>query len=353
MSSRPRSADAALGLLLSCHPLPCVAVTAFATAYAAAMNGPAGRLAGVAAAVLSGQLCVGWSNDAIDAPRDRIARRADKPISSGLIARRPVLIAAVLAAIACVVLSFRLGAEVGWLHVAAVTSAVGYNAWLKSTWASPLPYLFSFGALPVLVSFAVTGPVDPSRPPLSHIVAAALLGGAAHAGNTVGDTEADAATGVRGLPQRLGPQRSLIAMAVLVAAAAIVMLVTVLTGDQAGGGRRLVAGVLLGGGVLLAFVGALRRVGVPGGRDAFRLTLGAVTLVIAGFLAAVQHPARPTLPPSSGNRGYSDTQKVAGAHGSTVTGDFCVPEWPLCGQPWLPGCSSTLVQPSSRLSNRS
>jgi heme o synthase len=286
MRSRPRIADAALGLLLSCHPLPCLAVTAFATAYAAAIHASPARLAAIAAAILAGQLCIGWSNDAIDAPRDRAAQRADKPLSAGLVGRRSIVIGALLAATACVVLSFRLGAPAGWLNVATVVSAVSYNAGLKSTWASPLPYLFSFGLLPAVVSFAVTV-ADPKWPPWSHILAAALLGAAAHAGNTVGDTEADAATGVRGLPQRLGPQRSLAAMAVLVGAAAIVMLITVFDHGDTGAGRRLLAGVLLVGGVALAFVGAVRQVGVPGGRGAFRLTLLAVTLVVAGFLAAV------------------------------------------------------------------
>jgi 4-hydroxybenzoate polyprenyltransferase len=263
-----------------------VAVTAFAAAYAAAIHAPPGRVISVAAAILAGQLCVGWSNDAIDAPRDRAVHRSDKPLSAGLIGRRPVVLAALVAAVLCVVLSFRLGTAAGWLHVATVVSAISYNAGLKSTWASPLPYLFSFGLLPAVVTFAVTGPTDPSWPPWSQMVAGALLGCAAHAGNTVGDTEADAATGVRGLPQRLGPRRSLIAMAVLVAAAAIVLLAT-LFDDQGGSGHRLLAGVLLTAGVVLACVGAFRQVGVPGGRGAFRLTLAAVTLVIAGFLAAV------------------------------------------------------------------
>jgi heme o synthase len=278
------TADPALGLLLSCHPLPCVAVTAFATAYAAAIGAGPGRLIAIAAAILSGQLCVGWSNDAIDAPRDQAAQRLDKPLSAGRVGRRAVAAAAVIAALVCVLLSLRLGVTAGLLHVIAVVSAVSYNAWLKSTLLSPLPYLVSFGLLPVLLTFAVTGH---GGTPVSQVAAGALLGGAAHAGNTVGDTEADAATGVRGLPQRLGPQRSLLAMALLVGLAALVLLADVAGSDHEGTGRRLLAGVLLLAGVMLAFVGAFRRVGVPGGRGAWRLTLLAVTLVIAGFLAAV------------------------------------------------------------------
>ena len=277
-------ASPALGLLLGCHPLPCVAVTAFATAYAAAIGAGPARLILIATAILSGQLTVGWSNDAIDAPRDQAAGRTDKPISAGLVGRRAVVLAVGIAAVVCVVLSLQLGVSAGLLHLVAVLSAVSYNAWFKFTVLSPLPYLVSFGLLPVLLTLAVTGH---GGVPLSHVAAAALLGGAAHAGNTVGDTEADAVTGVRGLPQRLGPQRSLIAMAVLVGLAALVLLIEVLANDANGPARRVLAGALLLCGVVLAFTGALRRVGVPGGKGAWRLTLLAVTLVIAGFLAAV------------------------------------------------------------------
>jgi 4-hydroxybenzoate polyprenyltransferase len=287
--SSSRSADRALGLLLGCHPLPCVAVVAFATAYAAAIGAEVSRLALIAVTVLAGQLVVGWSNDAIDAPRDIAAGRSDKPVSTGLVTGRTLALAALLAAIVCVALSFRLGAAAGRLHLVAVVSAVGYNAGLKVTRLSPLPYVISFGLLPVVVTLAVIGP--PGRAPLSQVVAAALLGAAAHAGNTVGDTEADAATGVRGLPQRLGPQRSLVAMAGLVAGAAIVLLVTVLVDGEGSAGRRAVAVTLLLAGVVLAAFGAVRRVGVAtppsGGRDAWRLTLAAVALVVIGFLVAV------------------------------------------------------------------
>jgi 4-hydroxybenzoate polyprenyltransferase len=272
------------GLVLGCHPLPCLAVTAFATAYAAAIGTDSAHLFWIAITVLAGQFVVGWSNDAIDAPRDLAAQRSDKPVSAGLVTGRALTVAALIAAGCCVVLSFRLGAAAGWLHLLAVVSAVSYNAGLKATLLSPLSYLVSFGLLPVVVTFAVSGQ---GRVPLAHVIAAALLGGAAHAGNTVGDTEADAATGVRGLPQRLGPRRSLIAMAVLVAAAATVLLATVLADGETTLGHRLPAGGLLLAGVVLAVVGAVRRVGVPGGRSAWRLTLAAVTFVIVGFLVAV------------------------------------------------------------------
>ena len=58
------------GLVLACHPLPTLAVTAFATGYAATVGLRGGRLLLLAAAVLTGQLVIGWGNDAVDAGRD-------------------------------------------------------------------------------------------------------------------------------------------------------------------------------------------------------------------------------------------------------------------------------------------
>lgn len=272
-----------LGLLLSCHPLPCLAVTVFAVAYGSVIGAGPGRLAAIAAAVLAGQLCVGWCNDAIDGSADRTAARPDKPIATGLITRRAVAIASAVAAAACAGLSARLGLAAAVLHLAAVASALAYNAGLKRTWLSPAPYLFSFGLLPVVLVLAVHGA---GRPPLQQVVAAVLFGGAAHFGNTVGDAQSDALTGVRGLPQRLGPQRSMVVMAVLIAVAAVVLLAGVAGASGQGVVRQVFATALLVGGVVLAGAGAGLKVGVPGGRSAWHLTLAAVGLVIAGFLVA-------------------------------------------------------------------
>ncbi|NEB37539.1 hypothetical protein G3I54_11485, partial [Streptomyces sp. SID14515] len=58
-----------VGLALACHPGPALAVTALACALAlgSGLGGP--RSALVTAAVLTGQLSVGWCNDAYDARR--------------------------------------------------------------------------------------------------------------------------------------------------------------------------------------------------------------------------------------------------------------------------------------------
>jgi len=261
------------GLAAACHPLPCIAVTGFAAGFGVAIGLPPGTVVGVGAAVLSGQLCVGWANDWIDAPRDTAAGRADKPIPAGAVTRRTVGLAALIAAAACVVLSLRLGVRPGLLHLAAVASALAYDAGLKSGPLSPLPFAFSFGALPAVVTSAGPGAPWP-RPDV--VVAAGLLGVAAHFANTVPDAEADAATGVRGLPQRLGPRVSLAVTAAMVCLAAATLLAGTPNPSPA-------AVALLGGGAVLAAVGvpAAAR-GDP--RRVFPLTLLAVALVVAGFL---------------------------------------------------------------------
>jgi 4-hydroxybenzoate polyprenyltransferase len=83
-----------------------------------------GRAALLGAAVLVGQLSVGWSNDAIDAPLDSAAGRPDKPIATGAISRRTVAWCAGTAAVADVPLSLALGWRAGLAHLLAVGLAL-------------------------------------------------------------------------------------------------------------------------------------------------------------------------------------------------------------------------------------
>lgn len=261
-----RSADALVGLLTACHPLPCLAVTAFSAAWAWRVGLAVSAVATVAFAVLLGQLSIGWSNDALDAVRDTRAARADKPIPRGLVGPRTVAVAAVLAALACVPASLALGRAPGIVHLVAVGSGWAYNAGLKRRWASPLPYAVSFGLLPAVVQ---------TWPPLGVMAGTALLGVAAHFANTVADTEADAATGVRGLPQRLGPHTSLRVCAVSLVGAAVTLALT--------SGRTAPAPLvlyLLGAAAAVALAGF----GLRLGRWAFRALVAAVALVLAAFL---------------------------------------------------------------------
>lgn len=206
-------------LVRAAHPGPAAAVVVLAALLGVADGLPPGRVALVAAAVLAGQLSVGWSNDLVDERRDRAVGRADKPLASGQLRRRTVLVACAAAVVAVVALSLACGWRAGPVHLACVASAWAYNLRLKSTPWSWAPYAFSFGGLVVFVALADT---PPQWPAWWVATVGALLGVGAHLLNVLPDLADDAATGVHGLPHRLGARLvPPVAAAVLLAGTAL------------------------------------------------------------------------------------------------------------------------------------
>ena len=202
------------------HVGPAVAVTVVATLLALAAGAPGGRAALVGIAVLAGQVSIGWSNDWLDADRDRAVARADKPVVQGAVAPALLRTLALASAAAAVVLSLLLGAVPGLLLLVLVASGWAYNAGLKRTAVSVLPYVTGFGALPAGVVAAAPG--APTAP-WWLVTAGAALGAAAHLANVAPDLEDDLATGVRGLPHRLGARASAVTGAGLLGASSLVL----------------------------------------------------------------------------------------------------------------------------------
>ncbi|MCU1673210.1 MAG: rane protein, partial [Frankiales bacterium] len=190
----------ARALVDACHPEPTAAVTAVVTALAVSAGRGAGAVV-VAAAFLSGQLSVGWSNDWIDADRDRRTGRPDKPVQRGEVTPHQLRTAALVAVAACMPLSLLMGVRAGLAHLLAVAAAWAYNARLKSTVLSWVPYALAFGLIPSIITLGLDG--SPWAPWWAT-AAGALLGVGAHLANVLPDLEDDVATGVRGLPHRLG-----------------------------------------------------------------------------------------------------------------------------------------------------
>ncbi|MCV2489695.1 UbiA family prenyltransferase [Geodermatophilus sp. YIM 151500] len=207
-------------LVRATHAGPTVAVTTVATLLAVAADLSAARTTLLCAAVLAGQASIGWSNDWLDADRDRAVARAGKPVVQGAVRPATLRRAALVAAGAAVVLSLALGPLPGLLLLVLVACGWAYNLGLKRTAASALPYVTGFGALPAGVVAAAPGtPVAPWW----LVVAGAALGAAAHFANVAPDLEDDTATGVRGLPHRLGATASAVAGALLLGAATLVL----------------------------------------------------------------------------------------------------------------------------------
>ncbi|WP_207619178.1 UbiA family prenyltransferase [Nocardioides sp. IC4_145] len=216
--ARPRSGRVA-ALLAAAHGGPALAVTTIAGLLAVRSDLGATDAMLVTAAVLTGQLTIGWGNDLRDLPRDRAVGRTDKPLVTGALPVRWVVVALGTSAVACLVLS----GSVGW-RSALVNVVLGagaghaYNLGLKATWWSWAPYACAFGTLPSVVTLA--GP-DPAWAPAWMTAAGALLGVGAHLLNTLPDLDDDERTGVRGLPHRIGATPSRVLAAALLAGASV------------------------------------------------------------------------------------------------------------------------------------
>lgn len=248
-------------------------MTAVATALAVS-SGLGARSAWVTAAFLSGQLSIGWSNDWIDRERDVRTGRTDKPVVRGEVSVATVRAAALIAAALCVPLSLAMGLRAGVAHLVAVAAAWGYNARLKSTALSWLPYALAFGLVPSVVVLGL-----PGSPWAAWwaTAAGALLGVGAHLANALPDIDDDLAEGVRGLPQRLGSRASSALAAVLLLGAT-----TLLALGPGSPGPAEVAVLAAAAAVTAA---GLARSRTAGSRAAFRAAI-AVAVLGVGLLVA-------------------------------------------------------------------
>ena len=258
-------------LLRAAHAGPALAVVVLSVLLGVAADLDVRRLVLVGLAVLAGQLSVGWSNDLLDEARDRAVARTDKPLAAGEVSTTTVRAACTAAVLATVALSLACGVAAGLVHLLCVTSAWVYNAGLKATAWSWLPYAVSFGGLTVFVHLAG----QPSLlPPWWVPVAAALLGVGAHLLNVLPDIADDEANGIRGLPHRIGT-RLLPASAVAVLVAATLVVV-------------VGAGVNRPGSLIaLSAVGVLGAVALTGrGRWPFLTAIGIALTDVALLVAA-------------------------------------------------------------------
>jgi 4-hydroxybenzoate polyprenyltransferase len=262
-------------LVRATHPLPALAVTALVGAVTAARGAGASALLWVVASTAAGQASVGWSNDYLDRALDAAARRLDKPLVRGEVSARAVAVSSLVAFALCVLLSIPLGVAETLIMLTAVSSAWSYNAGLKRTPLSWLPYAVSFGLAPVYVWMASTDDL-----PAAWVVAgAALLGIAAHLLNVIPDLETDRAAMVRGLPHRLGLRGSLLAACGTLAGVLGLILV-------AGRGSAAIgAGAVALSALAVGLIGGVAWSGLRGrGRLGFQLTILAAGAIVGVFL---------------------------------------------------------------------
>jgi len=261
------------------HPGPSLVVTVLSLALGVAAGLEPWRIVVLVVAVFAGQIFVGLSNDAIDLFRDATVGRADKPLVRGDTRVRTAWIAALIALGVALILSAVLGWAMLIAHVIALAFAWSYNAGLKATPLSLVPFLVSFGIFPSLAT--LSAPV-PQTAAVWASFAGAMLGAAVHLTNVLPDLEDDRRTGVRGLPHRIGPSASV----VLAVAGIVVAAIAVLVGSLIEGAAPVVmalfavAVIVIAGGVMIR----MRRRGAD--RTGFRLVMGAALVLALQLVVA-------------------------------------------------------------------
>jgi 4-hydroxybenzoate polyprenyltransferase len=265
----------------STHPGPTLVVTVLALTLGIAVGLELWRLVLLTLAVFAGQVSIGISNDALDAARDRAVGRTDKPLARGDVSLRAAWGAASVALLAALALSAPLGWRMLAAHALFLGSAWAYNAGLKSSALSIVPFIVSFGIFPSLATLSAP---DPVFAPGWAWIAGAALGSAVHLTNVLPDLDDDARTGVRGLPHRLGARVS----AVLAASAVLAGGIAVLLGTSGGDLARvsIVSWLFFAGVVVVAGWTIVRALVRPPARVLFRLVMVAALLLAAQLVAS-------------------------------------------------------------------
>ena len=263
------------GLILAAHPIPGFAVTVIGLLLAIGIGLTPGRVALFTIALFLGQMSIGWSNDRIDVVRDKASARTDKPAATGEIPLSALTVAMLVALGLSVLLFFLLGWRVGLVALLLNGAGWSYNLGLKATVFSGLAYLVGPGLLPVVAYLAA-----PATPPWWAPVAGGLLGLGAHIANVLPDLRADEATGIRGLPHRLGPRVAILVMAVVLAAASLV----VVLGPGSPPVPALIAACVA---VLLACASAVLGLRKPNSPLAFYTALGIALIDVVLFVTVI------------------------------------------------------------------
>jgi 4-hydroxybenzoate polyprenyltransferase len=226
------------------HPAPAAAVVLLTAALGAILAGQAGVPLGerwllTVVAVTGSQVFTGATNDIADRFRDATVR-PEKPLPAGELSLNAAAWIASIGLAVQLVASWRTGSVPLVVGSIASASALAYNLALSRTPFSPLPYLVSFGLLPVWIAAGVGVPIERVLPAIPLVAPFAM---AAHLANTLRDFEADAAGASRSLAQVLGRRASRLLAAGLALAVGLGVGLALLIGGRATAGS-VVLGVI-------------------------------------------------------------------------------------------------------------
>ena len=172
------------------------------------------------ASVLLIQYSIGCMNDYVDEPLDRLAERDEKPLVSGDVPKTLALYLWVFTALSGFAASAYFNLAAAGMAVVLWLAGVTYNFWAKRTALSWLPFVVFFPSLPVW-SFIAAGRFTPAL--LLSYPIGALLSVGLNVANTLPDLDRDLEAGLQGLTHRLGRNRALAVLWLLLGSAIVFM----------------------------------------------------------------------------------------------------------------------------------
>lgn len=207
------------------HIPPIIAVLSATIAFAiVASDGwpKAAQLWPLLAALLLTQLAISIHNDYCDRELDATAKPW-RALPRGLMSPDAALMATAVLTFTGVALSYPLGVRVTGLIALGASCGLVYNAWLKRSAWSWLPFWIALPTLP-LVAFASVDRFE-TRLWLAYVIGAPLVV-AVYLADTVIDIETDRTQGVRGLAHALTPAQARIVCWLCVAVGQVLALLT-------------------------------------------------------------------------------------------------------------------------------
>ena len=159
-------------------------------------------------------------NDYVDEPLDRLARRDEKPLVSGDVPKTLALYLWVFTALLGFAASAYFNLAASGMAVVLWLAGVAYNFWAKRTALSWLPFVVFFPSLPVW-SFIAAGRFTPAL--LLSYPIGALLSVGLNVANTLPDLDRDLEAGLKGLTHRLGRNRAIVVLWLLLGSAIVFM----------------------------------------------------------------------------------------------------------------------------------
>lgn len=187
------------------HPVPSLITVVAAGAFvvlAARGLPPPGRFLLLLLVEAAMQFSISAYNDYFD--RNVDAARADKPVATGIISPKVAWVTGLIFALAALLLALPFGLWFALLTAIGLGGGLLYDAGLKYTAFSWLPFAVAFPTLP-LWAWAGASPEGIFPPQLAWVVpVGAILVLGIHLADTIPDLAADTQAGVRGLAHRLG-----------------------------------------------------------------------------------------------------------------------------------------------------